>query len=88
MPPITLAEARLFLRVTDDAEDDLIRLLIEAATGRVEASVGLILADPAPASLRLAVLMLVAQAYEHRDAGEPPLSLVEPWLAPWRRARL
>lgn len=88
MPPITLAEARLFLRVTDDAEDALIQLLIEAATGRVELSTGLALSDPAPAALRLAILMLVAQAYENRDAGEPPLSLVEPWLAPWRRARL
>lgn len=88
MPPITLAEARLFLRVTDDAEDALIQLLIEAATGRVEVSTGLVLADPAPAALRLAILMLVAHAYENRDAGEAPLSLVEPWLAPWRRARL
>ena len=88
MPPITLAEAKAFLRVTDDAEDALVQLLIDAATGRVETAVGMVLTDPTPAPLRLAVLMLVAQAFEHRDAGEPSLGLVEPWLAPYRRARL
>lgn len=87
MPPITLAEARAFLRVSDDAEDALVQLLIDAATERVEAAVGLVLTDPAPAPLRLAVLMLVAHGFEHRE-GVGPVALVEPWIAPFRSARL
>ena len=88
MPPITLAEARAFLRVTDDAEDALVQLLIDAAVARVAAATALTLTDASPAPLRLAVLMLVAHGFEHREAAEAPLSLVEPWLAPWRKARL
>lgn len=87
MPPITLAEAKAFLRVTDAAEDALVQLLIDAAVERVETAVGLVLTDPAPAALRLAVLMLVAHGHEHRE-GEAPAALVEPWLAPYRRSRL
>ena len=88
MPPITLAEARLFLRVSDDAEDGLVQLLIDAAVARVEAATGLVLTDASPAPLRLCLLMLVAHAFEHREAAEAPLSFIEPWLAPFRTARL
>lgn len=87
MPPVTLAEARLFLRVTDEAEDALIQLLIEAATDRVERGLGMVLTEPAPAALRVVVLMLVAWAYEHRE-GLPPEARIEAWLAPFRSARL
>ena len=88
MPPITLAEARLFLRVTDDAEDGLVQLLIDAAAVRIEDATGQTLTDVSPAPLRLAVLMLVAHGFEHREAAEAPLALVEPWLAPYRAVRL
>jgi hypothetical protein len=88
MPPITLAEARAFLRVTDATEDALVQLLIDAATERVEVSVGLVLTDPTPAPLRLAILMLVAHGFEHREGPPAPVALVEPWLAPFRSARL
>ena len=60
---------------------------------RVDYRAGLA-ADPAgvPASLRQAVLVLAADAYERRDdpsAPEPPgLGPAEPWAAPFRRARL
>lgn len=85
---LTLAEARAFLRVADASEDAVLTLLIDAAEARVATAIGLALSAASPAPLRLAVLVLVAHAYEHRDAGEPPLALVEPWLAPYRKARL
>ena len=84
----TLAEAKGFLRVADATEDALVTLLIDAAEARVAAATGLALAPASPAPLRLAVLTLVSHAYEHRDGAEPPLGLVEPWLAPYRTARL
>ena len=84
----TLAEAKGFLRVADAAEDALVTLLIDAAETRVAAATGLALTLASPAPLRLAVLVLVAHAYEHRDDGEPPPGLVETWLAPYRTARL
>ena len=85
--PVSPAEAKAFLRVTDDAEDGLIGLLIAAARARVEAACALTLDEASPAPLRLAVLMLVAHGFEHRE-GEAPLSLVEPWLGPYRPVRL
>ncbi|MDP1632791.1 MAG: head-tail connector protein [Caulobacter sp.] len=88
MPSVTLAEARLFLRVTDPAEDALIQLLIDAAVERVEAAIGQVMTETSPAPLRLCLLMLVAHGFEHREAGEAPLALVEPWLAPFRQVRL
>jgi len=85
---LTLAEARAFLRVPDTAEDAVLTLLIDAAEARVAAAAGVALTAASPAPLRLSVLTLVAHAYEHRDAGDPSLSLVEPWLTPYRKARL
>lgn len=85
---VTLTEAKAFLRVTDDAEDDLIGLLIDAAQARVETATGLTLDTTSAAPLRLAILMLVAYGFEHREAGEAPVGLVEPWIAPYRTVRL
>jgi len=85
---ITLAEAKGFLRVVDTAEDALVGLLIDAAEARVAAATGLALTPASPAPLRLAVLLMVAHAHEHRDDSEPPPGLVEAWLAPYREARL
>jgi hypothetical protein len=85
---LTLAEARAFLRVSDPSEDTLLTLLIDAAEARVVSAAGVVLSAQSPAPLRLAVLILAAHAYEHRDVGEPSLALVEPWLTPYRKARL
>ncbi len=86
---LTLAEARAFLRVPDASEDTVLTLLIDAAEARVAAAAGVALTASSPAPLRLSVLTLVAHAYEHRDAaGDPSLALVEPWLTPYRKARL
>ena len=82
-----MAEAKAFLRVTHDAEDELIALLIDAARKRVEGETGLTLTSTSPAALRLAVLMLTLRAYE-RGEDEMPIQPVEGWIAPYRQVRL
>ena len=85
--PVTLTEAKLFLRVGHDAENGLIQTLIDAAQTRVEGDVGLVLTSTSPVPLRLAVLMLTLRAYE-RGEVEMSTAPVEAWLAPYRIARL
>ena len=85
--PMTVAEAKLFLRVEHEAEDGLIQTLVEAAQARVEGDVGLSLTSTSPAALRLAVLMLVLRAYE-RGETEMSVAPVEGWIAPYRVVRL
>ena len=84
---VTLAEARVFLRVEHEAEDQLIQTLIDAAVARVSGEVGLSLTSTSPAPLRLAVLMLVLRAFER---GERAMDVgpVEAWIAPYRVVRL
>ena len=55
-----------------------VRIDYTAGYGAAEADV--------PAPLRQAILQLSADGFEHRS--DAPLSLVEPWLAPFRRVRL
>lgn len=85
--PVSLTEAKLFLRVEHEAEDGLIQTLIDAARARVEAEVGLSLASTSPAPLRLAILMLTLRAYE-REGSEVTTGPVEAWIAPYRVVRL
>lgn len=85
--PVSLAEAKLFLRVENDAEDGLIQTLIDAARARVEGDVGASLTSTSPAPLRLAILMLTLRAYE-RGESEMAIQPVEAWLAPYREVRL
>ena len=85
--PVSLTEAKLFLRVEHEAEDALIQTLIDAAQVRVEGEVGLELTSASAAPLRLAILMLALRAYER---GEVEMSVrpVEAWIAPYRMVRL
>ncbi len=85
--PVSLTEAKLFLRVEHDAEDQLIQTLIDAARARVEGEVGLSLTSTSAAPLRLAVLMLCLRGYERGEA-EMPIAPVEAWIAPYRVVRL
>lgn len=84
--PVTLDEAKAFLRVTHGAEDALIATLLAAARARVEAAAGLSLSDASPAPLRLAVMMLAAHAYDDRTGETPPA--LEAWLRPYLAVRL
>ncbi|CAN5255946.1 hypothetical protein BH10PSE2_BH10PSE2_02100 [soil metagenome] len=85
--PVSLTEAKLFLRVAHEAEDDLIQTLVDAARARVEGEVGLSLTSTSPAPLRLAVLMLALRAYE-RGETDLPIAPVEGWIAPYRVVRV
>ena len=85
--PVSLTEAKLFLRVEHEAEDQLIETLIAAARARVEGEVGLSLTSTSPAPLRLAILMLALRAYE-RGEVEMAVVPVEAWIAPYRVVRI
>lgn len=71
-PIVTLAEAKLWLRFTEDEidEDATITILIAAATEHVlTIAEGYDPMTPAPAALKLAVLAHVARAFSDREDG-------------------
>lgn len=67
---VTLEEAKAFLRVDFDDDDDLVEGLISTATDAAVAHVGSYI-EPAPAPLLTAVLMHVAALYDDRSATMP-----------------
>lgn len=86
--PVSLDEAKLFLRVSHDAEDTLVTTLIAAAKTRLEGELGMTLDDASPAPLRLCLLYLVAQAYGNRGETAMDLEALDTWLSPYREVRL
>ncbi|CAM3298615.1 head-tail connector protein [Asticcacaulis taihuensis] len=86
--PVSLDEAKLFLRVSHDAEDTLITTLIAAAKTRLEGEAGVGLDDASPVPLRLCLLYLVAQAYQNRGETVMDTDALEAWLSPYREVRL
>ena len=86
--PVSLDEAKLFLRVTHYAEDTLITTLVAAAKTRQEGEVGVVIDEASPAPLRLCLLYLVAQAYQNRGETAVDLDALEAWLSPYREVRL
>jgi hypothetical protein len=70
--PLSLVEAKNFLRVEHDADDELIASLIAAARNAVELATRRVLTGPdIPAPLLQAIRLLLAQAYEQRDQVRP-----------------
>lgn len=80
---VSLAEAKLFVRVDDDHEDSLFAVIIEAATAAVlEYADDWVPGDEVPARIRLAILCQIATAYDERQDGadtpEAALRLIRP----------
>lgn len=89
---ITLTEAKLYLRFDSDELDDEIAGLIEAAVQHI-ASVGVdVTADPTPAPVKQAALMMISFLHENHitvEGDQPQLSPVfYRLLAPYREIAL
>lgn len=88
---LTLDQTKQHLRIDGDYEDDLITSLLTAATAAVGSHLdnpAIVLDNTAPAPLKSAALMLVADLYENRSAQvEKPLrgnDTFERLLQPYR----
>lgn len=68
---VTLAEAKLHLRVLHDDEDATIALMIAAASEAVRDIVAEIDAEDIPVRVKLAVLTRVAIMFDNRDRLDP-----------------
>ena len=86
--PVSLSEAKLFLRVDHPEEDALILILLDAVKVQIEARISQVLNDASPAPLRLCVLFGLAQAYHNRGVGSLNLDGVEGLLRAYQGARL
>ena len=84
---LTLEQTKAHLRVDHDAEDTLISSIMAAATDTVAHHIGVAsLDDTAPASVKLAALLMVGSLYENREGGARATSsgMFERLLEPYR----
>jgi hypothetical protein len=86
--PVSLSEAKAFLRVTHDDEDAPITTFLAAAKARIESETGLSLDETSPAPLRLAILYLVAQSYGGRGEINELSAPATAWISPYKRIGL
>lgn len=84
--PVTLAEAKAFLRVAHEGEDASITRLLATAKERLEKELGRTLDAASPLPLKQALLAWVAHAFERGEGTRP--SSVDGWVAPYRRPLL
>lgn len=78
---VTLAEAKLHLRIDHDDEDAAIAMMIAAASEAVSDVVAAVDPDEIPARIKLAVLARVAIMFDNRDsleAGKGELPMLTP----------
>ena len=69
MPVVTLAELKAHLVLEHDEDDVLLTLKADAATAYVASFIGQPIPEPAPATIRQAILMLASAWYEAREAA-------------------
>ncbi|MCV0429023.1 MAG: head-tail connector protein [Roseibium sp.] len=65
---VSLADAKAYLRFTDDHEDDVIQRLISAASDHLSAVGVDMTVDPLPASVEQAQYLLIGHFFENREA--------------------
>lgn len=82
--PLTLAEAKEYLRVDLDDEDGYISILLLLAKELSTNYLRQELPAPAPLCIKQAMLLIVAHFFEHRD-GAPVPAVVYRLLDAYRR---
>lgn len=80
MSAVSLPDLKAHLNLDHDLDDDLLTLKLDAAEEHVAAIIGApIPADPVPATIRQAILMLAAHWYENREAALPGAPFAVPF---------